>query len=137
MRHIRTFHDNNPNKCSCGRLCRSKSELIIHQRVHTKEKPHTCQFCHKSFSQISHLNEHTNSLHNNNQQSEESENKLPLQRGAKNTICEICGLALSSRGAVQRHMQTHVKSEGFYANSIPTAMSLPVSIGKKHACVKK
>ena len=39
MRHIRTFHDNNPNKCSCGRLCRSKSELIIHQRVHTKEKP--------------------------------------------------------------------------------------------------
>ena len=71
-----------------------------------------------------------NSLHN---QQSESENKLPLQRGAKNTICEICGLALSSRGAVQRHMQTHVKSEGFYANSIPTAMSLPVSIGKKHA----
>ena len=89
MRHIRTFHDDNPNKCSCGRLCRSQSELIIHQRVHTKEKPHTCQFCQKSFSQISHLNEHMNSLHNNNQHPQsESENKQ-LQRDAKN-ICEVC-----------------------------------------------
>ena len=102
IRHIRTFHDENPNKCpECDRLCRSKSELIIHQRVHTKEKPHECQFCEKSFSQVSHLNEHINALHNN----------LQNKSNRSQNICEICGLVLSSKGAVQRHMQIHLKNE--------------------------
>ena len=96
-RHVRTFHSENPFKCNqCGRLCRNQSELNIHQRVHTKERPHKCTQCRRSFTQVSHLNEHTKNIHYG-----------PDDATSGKNICEICGLILSSKGAVQRHMKQH------------------------------
>ena len=96
-RHVRTFHSENPYKCSdCGRLCRNQSELKIHQRVHTKQRPHKCTECRRCFTQVSHLNEHIKNIHYG-----------PDDLVSGKNICEICGLILSSRGAVQRHMKQH------------------------------
>ena len=96
-RHVRTFHIENPYKCKdCGRLCRNQSELKIHERVHTKERPHKCTQCQNCYTQVSHLNEHIKNVHYGSNDFISGKN-----------ICEICGLILSSRGAVQRHMKQH------------------------------
>lgn len=53
-RHVNSVHDpGNPWSCrECGRGCRSRSELRIHTRSHTKEKPHECGQCGKGFAQV-------------------------------------------------------------------------------------
>ena len=82
----------NPNTCpDCGKPCRSQSELQIHQRSHTKERPHTCHICHKAFTQVSHLNEHLRVIHDNDHEE----------------ICEVCGLAFPSKVTVLKHMKIH------------------------------
>ena len=48
----------------CGRRCRGPAELIIHMRIHNKEKPFSCSICKlKSFAQRSQLNDHVNNVH--------------------------------------------------------------------------
>ena len=116
-RHVRTFHSENPFKCKqCGRLCRNQSELNIHQRVHTKERPHKCSQCRRSFTQVSHLNEHIKNIHYG-----------PDDFASGKNICEICGLILSSKGAVQRHMKQHEDVHPSSPSSPPHPLSLSPS----------
>jgi uncharacterized Zn-finger protein len=43
----------------CGKEFKKTRNLIIHARVHTKEKPHICEYCSKGFTQQCNLNKHT------------------------------------------------------------------------------
>ncbi|XP_015804436.3 uncharacterized protein si:dkeyp-84f3.9 isoform X1 [Nothobranchius furzeri] len=46
-------------KCNfCGRLYKFMSQFVVHQRIHTGERPYKCSQCGKGFSKNSNLNLH-------------------------------------------------------------------------------
>ncbi|CAI2368314.1 unnamed protein product [Moneuplotes crassus] len=42
----------------CGKEFKKTRNLIIHSRVHTKIRPHVCQYCNKGFTQQCNLKKH-------------------------------------------------------------------------------
>ncbi|XP_062575551.1 zinc finger protein 182-like [Saccostrea cucullata] len=51
--------DKNYFQCQkCNRMFNNKTNLIIHERIHTDTRPFNCKFCHKSFRQLSHMRCH-------------------------------------------------------------------------------
>ncbi|XP_037836356.1 zinc finger protein 37 [Kryptolebias marmoratus] len=78
-------------KCGCcSRTYKFLSQLIVHQRVHTGERPFTCPECGKGFSKNSNLNLHLK-MHTKNSTHEQ---------------CQVCGLKVF-RSEYDRHVLTH------------------------------
>ncbi|KAB5583139.1 hypothetical protein GE09DRAFT_291884 [Coniochaeta sp. 2T2.1] len=60
-RHERIHSGDRPHHCDwpgCGKHFIQRSALTVHQRVHTGEKPHLCERCGKPFSDSSSLARH-------------------------------------------------------------------------------
>ncbi|XP_029959294.1 zinc finger protein 184 [Salarias fasciatus] len=54
-------------KCGyCGRIFKFQSQFVIHQRIHTGERPYKCHECGKGFSKNSNLNLHLKTHRKNN-----------------------------------------------------------------------
>ena len=77
---------------TCGKHCSKQSELDIHYRIHTGEKPHFCSVCQRRFVRKSQLKSHMRS-----------------HTGDKPHLCNSCGAAFSNGSNLKRHQQLHTK----------------------------
>ncbi|XP_053951371.1 zinc finger protein 260-like [Anastrepha ludens] len=90
-KHIKYVHeDSRPFICDeCGEGCRTKSSLRMHMLVHSDFAPFECEVCKKTFKMKKRLNSH-----------------MDIHSSSKFT-CSKCGLQLSSRITLRRHMVVH------------------------------
>ncbi|XP_042306646.1 zinc finger and SCAN domain-containing protein 16-like isoform X2 [Sceloporus undulatus] len=85
-------------KCSyCGASSNIRANIVVHERIHTGEKPYTCLTCGKSFSRKSTLVRHKRT-----------------HTGEKPYNCSICGKSFSIRCNLLRHERVHMGDKSYH-----------------------
>jgi len=130
----------------CSYRTGRQSELIIHQRRHTREKPYQCKSCNKAFIRISNLRRHTiihtgSKIYSCKLCSYHTGRKDELvvherrHTGQKPYQCDSCDKAFADRRNLQRHYVIHT-GEKKYKCVCGKSFTRKSTLEKLHRCVK-
>lgn len=91
-KHIQTIQGGDDRfKCNlCGKVCLSKSDLQIHMRSHTNERPYVCTICDKAFKTSANRSSH-----------------MDVHREEKIHECNVCFEKFQTRPILRKHKKKH------------------------------